>query len=285
MSNTQINEVIMDLITTIGGKVPVNAHQDTILMKFICQKMEAPALALIATGKSQPEIQNKGGNTSLIMACMYKQEKVALALIATGKSQPEIQNQDGYTALMCACYFKMENVALALIATGKSQPEIQNQDGYTALIRACQYKLEKVALALIATGKSQPEIQDKFGCTALNLACFYKMEKVALALIATGHSNYLAKDNNKNDALFYANREGLTQVCQKIEELENPAPTPVETLKCMYCEKTLEKKTHILVSCGHTNFHTDCVLKNLLENSEKKCPTCQQEITAVIKLQ
>jgi len=265
MSNTQINEVIMDLITTIGGKVPVNAHQDTILMKFICQKMEAPALALIATGKSQPEIQNKDGNTSLIMACFYKQEKVALALIATGKSQPEIQAQNGDTALIWACHFKMENVALALLATGKSQPQIQANHGNTALI----------------------------------YACYFKIEKVALALLATGQSNYLAKDNVKQDALFYANRNGMTEVCRKIEELKNPAPvsTPVpesvpapvpitvETFKCMYCQKTLEKKTHVFVSCGHTNFHTDCVLKNHFEKSDKKCPACQQMITTIIKLQ
>ena len=61
----------------------------------------------------------------------------ALALIATGRSDPENFDSDGKTAVIYACEKEMSDVALALIETGDSSPEDFDFDGKTALIYAC----------------------------------------------------------------------------------------------------------------------------------------------------
>jgi len=153
--------------------------------------------------------QNKHGYTALIYACYYKTE-VALALIATGESNPGVQTKDGFTALINACYSSGAEVALALIATGESNPGAQTKCGHTALINACYrntyYRnMTAVALAILATGESNPGAQViKNGHTALIIACKNHMTEVALAILATGDSNPLAVDENMHDALYYA---------------------------------------------------------------------------------
>jgi len=84
MNNAQFNEIIMALIGQIDGEKSVNANHETVLMRFIYHRMEAPALALIATRNFGMASQSLSGTTHLIYACMYNMEKVAMALIANG---------------------------------------------------------------------------------------------------------------------------------------------------------------------------------------------------------
>ena len=77
---------------------------------------------------------NRNRTTALIIACSKEQSEVALALIATGESNPGFVSKDGFTALMIACGKKLTDVALALIATGESNPGAVTKDGFTALI-------------------------------------------------------------------------------------------------------------------------------------------------------
>jgi len=191
--------------------------------------------------------------------------------------------------------FNEITMELIVMISGK---ELVNDSRESLLINFICLGMEQHALALLATGKSQPYFQNKYGNTALILACYFKMETVAMAILTTGQSNYLAKDNAKQDALFYAKRGGLAEVCQKIEELTNPNPQSTHvsvsiptldtiTFKCVYCQNALTflQKTHALVPCGHTNFHLDCFLKNIWNKPEKKCQACQKDIITFITLQ
>jgi ankyrin repeat protein len=119
-------------------------------------------------------------------ACEYGYTDIALALIATGESNPGAQDKDGYTALMYACksciYLdsihacsklrKIIEVIFALIATGESYPEAQNKNGNTALIISLleDYNIPEISVALIATGESNPGACNSFGNTALDYA-------------------------------------------------------------------------------------------------------------------
>ena len=135
----------------------------------------------------------------------------ALALIATGESNPGSVNQYGITALMFACKNKMPDVALALIATGECNPGAVNQYGITALIYACNNKMPEVALALIATEKSNPGGSNA-GLTALMFACYRDMSDVAIALIDTGECNPGATNKDGNTAIVYASKNNMSDV-------------------------------------------------------------------------
>ncbi len=190
-----LSEVALALIAT-GESNPgliMKYYNDNTALLFACKnKMSEVALALIATGKSNPGHPNGIDITALNLACEYNMSEVALALIATGKSNPGVIPWFGIkkSALLYACENNMSEVALALIATGESNPGYK-WDGFTALIYACKNNMSDVALALIATGESNPGY-GMIGCgsTALLYACKNKMKDVAIALIATGESQY-----------------------------------------------------------------------------------------------
>jgi len=63
-------------------------------------------------------------------SCTYK---VALALLATGKSNPGAQTKDGNTALIYACDNNYWDLVLALLATGESNVNAINEYGKTAI--------------------------------------------------------------------------------------------------------------------------------------------------------
>jgi ankyrin repeat protein len=186
----------------------VNDDTDDTALIIACEnKMSDVALALIATGHSNPGNPDMNGNTALILACENKMSDVALALIATEHSNPGNPDMNGDTALMFACRHKMTNVALELIATEHSNPEqAANTTGNTALIIACENKMSDVALALIATKQSNPGNPDMNGDTALIIACQYEMSDVALSLIATGQS--------KPELVNIYNATALTFACE-----------------------------------------------------------------------
>lgn len=121
--------------------------------------MNKPVLARsLITPQVASYIDNEFGYTPLILTCERKLPELALALIATGKSNPQHANINGDTALLLACQNNMPNVAMALIATGKSNPGQINKQGFTALIYAFRHKLSDVAVALLRTGESKPEL-------------------------------------------------------------------------------------------------------------------------------
>ena len=193
------------------------------LIKLIKKNDAINALALIATGRSNPGIVDTNGKTALIYACIEGMSDVALALIETGNSDPEIVDHNGKTALIYACSKSMSDVALALIATGQSNPRIVDEYEKTALIYACQLRMNDVALALIETGNSNPRIVDNNGKTALIYACQSRMNDVALALIATGDSNPSQVDGSGRTALIFAQRETMQEVVELLLQVAPPA--------------------------------------------------------------
>jgi hypothetical protein len=116
--------------------------------------------------------------TALMMACSKAQTEVALALIATGESNPGAASYNGITALIFACGNKLTDVALALIATGQSNPGAVSYDGFTALMYACSKAQTEVALALIATGESNMFAVNNNGGSAFQYATKKNMAKV-----------------------------------------------------------------------------------------------------------
>ena len=207
------------------------------LIEFIKKNDTIKALALIATGNSNPEIVDTNGRTALIYACIkgIPMSDVALALIETGNSKPEQVDNNGNTALIYACDIGtvMREVALALIRTGNSKPEIVNEvDSMTALLYACLWEMNDVALALIETGNSNPGIADADGLTALIYACKggMRMSDVALALIETGDSNPTQLDNFECTALIYACRLEMSDVALALIATGQSIPGQVDIM-------------------------------------------------------
>lgn len=145
------------------------------------------SLKIIANNNIDFGFVDSDGNTALLWACLVKSSEIALALIATGKSNPGFAHQSTYyTALTLAVDYKMEAVSLALIATGMSNPgHINNAVNETALTYACMRKLSDVALTLINTNSANPKHVNDDDNTAFSIACNNNMKDVAFALVMT----------------------------------------------------------------------------------------------------
>lgn len=85
--------------------------------------------ALIQRGLDPNLIEEKRGDTGLIMAVREDSKKVIAALIAARDINFEVRARNGDTALMIAAYKGNKDVVVALLARG-AEP---NQTGWTAL--------------------------------------------------------------------------------------------------------------------------------------------------------
>lgn len=108
----------------------------TPLAYSVYNGMSEVALALIKTGKSNPNHVCYHGHNALTLATLKKHEEVALALIKTGESNPGQITDSGNTALLFASVHGSEKVALELLKTGKAKPHHQCNAGETALVSA-----------------------------------------------------------------------------------------------------------------------------------------------------
>jgi hypothetical protein len=107
------------------------------LKKVIEKKMtEKQMVDLIKANNYDLTQINSDGNTPLMIACNKRLEQVALALIATGRSNPELVNNNKDTALILSLGARLENVAIALIETGESNPKHKDFDMIDALYLA-----------------------------------------------------------------------------------------------------------------------------------------------------
>lgn len=151
-----------------------------------CHTMNSSwALRLIEQGSYDP----KPGDEILDVACSRGLSDVALALIATGKSNPSVVSSKGNTALIHACRLEMTKVALALINTNDANPSYVSSLGNTALNYACNQRLTDVALALIATNNCNLNHVDSNQKTALILAVEKRLSTVAVAIVSSDEWN------------------------------------------------------------------------------------------------
>lgn len=155
----------------------------SVLMEAIYHNHSDIALSLIKTSKSKPfQKAEHYNNTALILSCCSKLPEVALALIATGESDPSTVNTHGNTALMLACKENMSEVALALIATGKSNPSIVNKE-HTAMSYAIKNKMSDVILALLASGELNDSISNELQYQTIEFACEHKIKDIILMIV------------------------------------------------------------------------------------------------------
>jgi ankyrin repeat protein len=270
----KMNDVALALIAT-GKSNPeyVCGSENNTALLYACKtKMNDVALALIATGKSNPSQINKNNNTALILTCEKNLTDVALALIATGCSNPLFVHNNSTSALIHAYANNMTDVALTIV---KTKSFVREQDKFHkqhALICACYVNMPEVAIIIVEIGLYEPDYMDDYGGTALIYACYNKMNDVALALIATGKSNPSQINRYGGTALIYACHNKMNDVALALigTGLSNPEVID-ETFKCsalrFACHNCMTAVALAIIKFEHTN-------KRHLNASEQNITTC-----------
>ena len=99
-------------------------------------------LSLLAKG-AKVDVVNALGDSALIQACRRKHSKIALQLI--DKADVNIQSKGGQTALHLACTHGLEDVVSKLLEKG-AKVDAVNARGESPLILACELGHSKIAL-------------------------------------------------------------------------------------------------------------------------------------------
>ena len=126
---------------------------------------------LIAEFKADMTIQNKDGDTALMLAIECGHKNVAYALLKDYQCPVDVRGKDGNTALHCMCRKGNLKMARMLIAEFNADMMIQNKDGASPLMLAIEHGYDDVAHALLEDYQCPVDVRDKDGDTVLHYAC------------------------------------------------------------------------------------------------------------------
>lgn len=246
---------------------PIIQTPPVSLIELLNDMQTAKALQAIQNNNFIENERDDDGNTPLILACVYNISEVALALIASGKSEPDHISYEGNTALIMACINNMKPVIKKLLETGKALLEHTNAENATALILASSNPdTEDITMEMIRTGKSVPEQVDIENETALSRACQYELTGTALELLKTGKSNLFVRNNSGYTPLDYAIKNDMDEVVDAMHKigyseitinLNDTGFNPIEVQEEVVKGFLLDDPMNVCFKYGNKNYLTN----------------------------
>ncbi len=151
----------------------VKSTNVTILMKWILLYSEHPELLtniteLIKTNPNIINMQCSNSFAALILASYYEHDIVIRMLLDHHNTNPNLQNKYGDTALILASIKGHDIVVRMLLDHPNTNPNLQNKQGHTALIWASRNGRDIVVRMLLDHPYTNPNLQNKNGDTALS---------------------------------------------------------------------------------------------------------------------
>lgn len=149
--------------------------------------------------------------TPLLLACDHRNETIALALIATGKSNPSYVNIYENIAIYSAHSARMSaNVIVALIETGQSNIEYVDRDNNTFLEIMFRYDFDfrtnsndvQMLKAIIKSNQHNQDHVDNFGFNALMRLCICGADHIVERARGNGF-NKKCVEQTQNYECFY----------------------------------------------------------------------------------
>lgn len=175
------------------------------------------------------------GENALSVAIRFGHSFIASHILKTfGKSS---LSQNGFELIQAFRYKNKELASHIIDVYGVEYPEINKDSAEcTILMLAIEYGMEDLAHKIIDKydTKCEPSAVSVGKNTALIIACKNKMSSVAIKLLekfGLDGCKINQENNLKQDALFYAKRNGMVEVVRKYTELKSdsiPSQKPDE---------------------------------------------------------
>ncbi len=140
---------------------------DAALFSASAQGATAVVRDLLAGG-ANPNSQNAGGWTSLMIAAAERHPDTVIVLL-DAKANPNLRNRLGRTALMFAASYGQDVIVERLLAAGADPNIVDSTTGSTALIAAASAGHAGVVEALLRGG-ANPTIKSRQGEFAIDIA-------------------------------------------------------------------------------------------------------------------
>ena len=218
LSLTIADTVIIEQIEGNGKGINLSSA----LLRATDEKCAKAVKFLLGLGADPDSTSTDGGNTPLMIACMYGSFSIAKLLIEDAEAKVNLQNEQGAFPLTWACWSKTHNKNLVslLIRHGANvndhgknmQTPIGTAtiEGHTSIV---DYLLDKGADVNAA---------DSYGVTALMCACLYKRSDIIKLLLKYG-ANANAQGQNNKCAIHIASIQQMTD-CVELLLIHNADP-------------------------------------------------------------
>ncbi|CAI8021052.1 Putative ankyrin repeat protein MM_0045 [Geodia barretti] len=131
-----------------------------------CQEGRTEVVSLLVKAGANTDLQNKDGDSALMMAAREGRTEVVSLLLEAG-ANTDLQNKDGYSALMIAASSCSKTVPM-LVKAGAAL-DLQNKEGDTAVIMATLRYHLPVSKELVRAG-ADLNLQNQEGLTALMIS-------------------------------------------------------------------------------------------------------------------
>lgn len=191
-------------------KVDINAQDDetgnTALMCATRNSVDTSVVTfLLQIPEINVNIQNKDGETALMLAAKWCDDKVIEKFLQTSGIDVNAEAKNGTTALAIAAQYGRENNVKLLLEASDIDINAPGKNGVTALILAAQYGEENIVKLLLQNPDIDVNIKTKSTYrTALMCAALRGHENVVKLLLQVPGIDVNSKDERGDTALLFA---------------------------------------------------------------------------------
>ncbi len=196
-----------------------NEREETALI-VAAARGDLPVVRATLSGGADVNARDRNNRTALMRAILAGHEAVARHMLESAKVDVNLQEKFGQSALMMASWRMPQLVPLILDKGG--EVNLQDTDGETALVRASLAGRVEVVRQLLKHG-ADPNIKNKLDGTPLMFAAANGHTVVVREFVRVG-ADLRAKDYKGRTARDWATKEGyadLAALLRKAEEGKN----------------------------------------------------------------
>jgi len=204
--NNDAQDIATKLILYAKHYEPSNMHNNEcpLLINIFKSYKKNLLPLLLAHPRVDVNLQDKYGNTALMIACVGNSIEVVKVLLADSRVNVNLQDKWGKAALMEACTHNYIEIVKQLLADSRFNVNLQDKWGKAALMEACTSNYIEIVKQLLADPNININLQNKFGETALMEVCTHNYIEVVKVLLADSRVNVNLQDKWGNTALMEA---------------------------------------------------------------------------------
>jgi len=201
-----------NLVKLIKSKIDSENKKDKILQNLIFSinfdDSDIIIKKIINDNLCDINLQNKYGETALMLACVYDNEKCfKLLLMEINSCDVNLKDNAGNNVLMLASMRKSKYIKL-LMENKLCDINLQNNEGFTALMLASTHHDVLCAKLLMENKLCDMNLQNNDGNTALIIGSIYCHNEIVISLIEN-KCDINIKNNKGETALMHANKSTI----------------------------------------------------------------------------
>lgn len=170
---------------------------------------------LLDNRRSDPNLQDKSGQTSLSEAAKRGNKEIVDILLSAGV-RPDPQDDGGRTPISWAAEMGHEHILRKLLGMNGTDPNYPDNDGRTPLSWAAERGWVEIIKLLLAQKRVDPDYQDKYGRSSLSRAAENGWIEILEVFLASDRVNTESLDKDGRTPLSWAAEKGHAEIVKRL---------------------------------------------------------------------